>query len=58
LPAEIIFRLTAKDKINFPQAIVVTDFDAHAMWLVHRFERYFNASDETRIHLEKLGIAA
>ena len=56
LPAEIISWLTAKEKIAFPQAIVVTDFDAHAMWLCHHFERYFVALDETKIHLEKLGI--
>jgi processive 1,2-diacylglycerol beta-glucosyltransferase len=57
LPAEIISWLKAKDQINFPQAIVVTDFDVHAMWLVHHFERYFVALDETRAHLEKLGIS-
>ena len=57
LPAEIISWLTAKEKINFPQAIVVTDFDVHALWLTHHFERYFVAMDETRVHLEKLGIA-
>ena len=57
LPAEIISWLTAEEKITFPQAIVVTDFDVHAMWLTHHFERYFVAMDETRVHLEKLGIA-
>ncbi len=56
LPAEIISWLTAKGKISFPQAIVVTDFDVHAMWLCHHFERYFVALDETKVHLEKLGI--
>ncbi len=56
LPAEIISWLTAKGKISFPQAIVVTDFDAHALWLCHYYERYFVALDETKIHLEKLGI--
>ncbi len=58
LPAEIISWLKAKGKIIFPQAIVVTDFDVHAMWLCHHFERYFVALDETKIHLEKLGIPA
>jgi len=56
LPAEIISWLKAKRKLDTPQAIVVTDFDVHAMWLVHHFERYFVALDETRAHLEKLGI--
>ncbi len=56
LPAEIISWLTAKGKISFPQSIVVTDFDAHAMWLCHNYSRYFVALDETRVHLEKIGI--
>lgn len=56
LPAEIISWLKAKGKVSFPQAIVVTDFDVHAMWLCHHYERYFVALDETREHLEKLGI--
>ena len=58
LPAEIISWLKAKKKIDFPQAIVITDFDAHAMWLCHHYEQYFVALDETKIHLEKLGIPA
>jgi processive 1,2-diacylglycerol beta-glucosyltransferase len=56
LPAEIISWLKAKGKINFPQAIVVTDFGVHAIWLAHHFEQYFVERDETKIHLEKLGI--
>ncbi len=58
LPAEIISWLRAKEKISCPQAIVVTDFDAHALWLCHHYEKYFVALDETRVHLEKLGIPA
>ncbi len=58
LPAEIISWLKAKKKIDFPQAIVVTDFDAHAMWLCHNYEHYFVALEETKIHLQKLGIPA
>jgi processive 1,2-diacylglycerol beta-glucosyltransferase len=56
LPAEIVSWLKAKERIACPQAIVVTDFDVHAMWLCHHFEHYFVALDETRAHLEKLGI--
>jgi len=56
LPAEIVSWLRAKERINSRQAIVVTDFDVHAMWLCHHYEHYFVALDETRIHLEKLGI--
>src|SRR5207244_4059676 len=35
LPAEIISWLKAKARLACPQAIVVTDFDVHAMWLRH-----------------------
>ncbi|HEY9787002.1 MAG TPA: glycosyltransferase [Candidatus Obscuribacterales bacterium] len=56
LPCEIISWLKAKEHLNSPQAIVVTDFDVHAMWLCHYFEHYFVALDETKIHLSKLGI--
>ena len=56
LPAEIISWLKAKDKVDFPQTIVVTDFDAHALWLCHHYEQYFVALEETRIHLAKIGI--
>ena len=58
LPSEIISWLKAKGKVNFPQAIVVTDFDAHAMWLCHHYEQYFVALEETKIHLAKIGIPA
>ncbi len=58
LPAEIISWLKAKGKIDTHQAIVVTDFDVHAMWLCRHFERYFVALEETRVHLESLGVPA
>ena len=58
LPSEIISWLKAKERLATRQAIVVTDFDVHAMWLCHYYEHYFVALDETRLHLEKLGIAA
>jgi processive 1,2-diacylglycerol beta-glucosyltransferase len=58
LPAEIISWLKAKERLSCRQSIVVTDFDVHAMWLCHHYERYFVALDETRLHLEKLGIPA
>jgi processive 1,2-diacylglycerol beta-glucosyltransferase len=58
LPAEIISWLRAKERFDCRQAIVVTDFDVHAMWLCHHYEHYFVALDETRLHLKKLGIPA
>jgi processive 1,2-diacylglycerol beta-glucosyltransferase len=58
LPAEIISWLNAKEKIVLPQAIVITDLDVHAMWLCHHYEHYFVPLEETRVHMEKLGIDA
>ncbi len=56
LPAEIISWLRAKGRVAFRQAVVVTDFDVHAMWLCRHYEQYFVALDETRVHLATLGV--
>lgn len=58
LPAEIVAWLRAKERLRSRQAIVVTDFDVHAMWLVHHYEQYFVAIDEARAYLEAIGIPA
>ncbi len=58
LPAEIISWLKAKKRLTSRQAIVVTDLDIHAMWLCHHYEQYFVPIEETRVHMEKLGIPA
>jgi processive 1,2-diacylglycerol beta-glucosyltransferase len=58
LPAEIIGWLRAKTRLSCRHAIVVTDLDVHAMWLTREVDRYFVALDETRVHLERLGIPA
>ena len=51
LPSEIISDLKGKGKMTAPQAIVVTDFDMHAMWLCRNYEHYFVALDETAVYL-------
>ena len=56
LPAEIVSWLKARERLSSRQVIIVTDFDVHAMWLVHHYERYFVAIDEARAYLEALGI--
>jgi processive 1,2-diacylglycerol beta-glucosyltransferase len=58
LPAEIVSWLKAKERLASRQVIIVTDFDVHAMWLVHHYEHYFVAIDEARAYLEVLGIPA
>jgi processive 1,2-diacylglycerol beta-glucosyltransferase len=56
LPSEIISRLKEKKKLACPQAVVVTDFDAHGMWLCHCYEHYFVALEETCVYLQALGV--
>ena len=55
LPAEIISDLKAQRKLDCRQAIVVTDFDMHALWLCRNYEHYFVATDETSEYLRTLG---
>jgi len=55
-PAGIIAHLIARGELDTRLAIVVTDFDCHAMWLSRVFHRYFVALDETKAHLEALGL--
>src|SRR5215467_2365293 len=56
MPAGIISHLIAKNLLNAHLSIVVTDLDFHAMWLSRMFHRYFVAIEETRAHLEELGL--
>src|SRR6516162_10754784 len=56
MPAGIISHLIAKNLLDAHLSIVVTDLDFHAMWLSRRFHRYFVAIEETRVHLEELGL--
>jgi processive 1,2-diacylglycerol beta-glucosyltransferase len=56
LPAEILIYLRKKKILEIPIGVVVTDFDAHAMWLLQNLDWYFVACDETRVYLASLGI--
>jgi processive 1,2-diacylglycerol beta-glucosyltransferase len=56
LPSGIISSLKAEAKIDVLNAVVVTDFDVHAMWLCHHVEQYFVALEETKVHLRALGV--
>jgi processive 1,2-diacylglycerol beta-glucosyltransferase len=55
LPSEIVSDLKGNGRLNCPQAIVVTDFDAHALWFCRNYEHYFVALDETKAYLEAHG---
>jgi processive 1,2-diacylglycerol beta-glucosyltransferase len=56
LPAEIIAWLIAKRKLHAHNAIVVTDYDVHAMWLCRTVDRYYVAIDETAEYLARIGV--
>jgi processive 1,2-diacylglycerol beta-glucosyltransferase len=56
LPSGIISSLKAERKVSFLNAVIVTDFDVHAMWLCRHVEQYFVALDETKVHLKALGV--
>ncbi len=58
LPAEVLVYLRRKGILDMPVGIVVTDFDAHAMWLYRDVDWYFVACEETKVHLAALGIPA
>jgi processive 1,2-diacylglycerol beta-glucosyltransferase len=58
MPAGIISHLQEQGRLRTHHSIVVTDFDCHAMWLSRMFQRYFVALDETKAHLEALGLPA
>jgi processive 1,2-diacylglycerol beta-glucosyltransferase len=56
LPAEIIAWLIAKRKLHARNAIVVTDYDVHAMWLCRTVDRYYVAIDEAAEYLTRIGV--
>ncbi len=57
VPAGILSWVKEKDSIDTPHAIIVTDFDVHAIALCGHIDHYFVALEETRVHLEALGVA-
>jgi processive 1,2-diacylglycerol beta-glucosyltransferase len=56
LPAEIIAWLIATKKLNAENAIVVTDYDVHAMWLCRTVRRYYVAIPEAAEYLVGIGV--
>jgi len=56
LPAEIIAWLIAKKKLSAKNAIVVTDYDVHAMWLCRTVGRYYVAIPEAAEYLAGIGV--
>ncbi len=43
-------------RLKIPQAVVITDFAAHSLWLQPKIARYFVAAEEVKVHLEMSGV--
>ena len=56
LPGEIIAWLRARKKLQTHNAIVVTDYDVHAMWLCRTVDRYYVAIPEAAEYLAGIGV--
>lgn len=56
LPAEIIAWLIAKEKLRARHAIVVTDYDVHALWLCRTVDRYYVAMEESAEYMTRIGV--
>lgn len=57
LPGEILAWLIAKRKLRARHAIVVTDFDVHALWLCKTVDRYYVAMNESAEYLARIGVS-
>ncbi|MCI0380872.1 MAG: glycosyltransferase [Gemmataceae bacterium] len=58
LPAEIIANLRKDKLIDLPQATVTTDFDTHRLWVNQPCDRYFTATKEGALYLQRWGVPA
>jgi processive 1,2-diacylglycerol beta-glucosyltransferase len=56
LPAEIIAWLITKGKLRARHAIVVTDYDVHALWLCRTVDRYYIALPESAEYIARIGV--
>ncbi len=55
-PAAVLSFLVEKEESNIRPAVVVTDLDCHAMWLIRHYSRYFVAREETKQYLTRIGV--
>jgi processive 1,2-diacylglycerol beta-glucosyltransferase len=58
LPAEIIASLRKKRRLDIPQVTVTTDFETHRLWVNQPCERYFTATEEGSLYLQRWGVPA
>jgi processive 1,2-diacylglycerol beta-glucosyltransferase len=57
LAAELVSALKEKGRLAARHGVVVTDYDAHALWLCRGYEQYFVGMEETKVQLEAAGIS-
>jgi processive 1,2-diacylglycerol beta-glucosyltransferase len=58
LPAELLASLRKDGRVKTPQVSVVTDFEAHRMWVNQPCDHYFVATEEGSQYLQYLGVPA
>lgn len=58
LPCQVLAPYRKKGRDTFPLSLVLTDFDAHALWVQPTADRFFVASEELRWVLAGRGIDA
>lgn len=58
LPPELVAGLRRSGRISTPQVTVVTDLEAHGMWVHEPTELYFTATPEAGLILERWGVHA
>jgi processive 1,2-diacylglycerol beta-glucosyltransferase len=56
LPSEILLPLAQKGEFNAPYWLVLTDYDAHALWVRRGPRAFFVSSEEVRVLLEAADI--
>jgi len=56
LSTQLIADLKRKRKLNVPLVTITTDYGLHSYWVTQDCEHYVVADDETRNHLEGVGI--
>jgi processive 1,2-diacylglycerol beta-glucosyltransferase len=58
LPGELVGCLRRRGEITTPQVMVTTDFETHRLWITEPCERYFTATEEGALYLQRMGIPA
>jgi processive 1,2-diacylglycerol beta-glucosyltransferase len=58
LPAELLMREIAQERLSVPVFVQITDFDLHRMWVIPRMTGFFAGNEEVAFRLRAHGIEA